>query len=90
MITNAPLIPVWEAEFQKEARVRMVHYGTHLEGNKLSFSQAKKVMEGEKVVAKERDIQEVINYRNVIKYLQKLEEKSARGRSSPGREVEST
>lgn len=79
VITEAPLIPVWEVEFQKEAAARMVHYGTHLEGNKLSFSQAKKVMEGEKVVAKERDIQEVINYRNVIKYLEKLEEKGKKG-----------
>ncbi|GAG85045.1 unnamed protein product [marine sediment metagenome] len=75
VINNAPLIPVWEAEFQKEAAARMVHYGTHLEGNKLSFSQAKRVMEGERIFARERDIQEVINYRNVIKFLEKLEEK---------------
>lgn len=75
IINSAPLIPIWEARFQKEAVQRMVHYGTHLEGNKLSFSQAKKVMEGEKVFARERDIQEVLNYRNVIKYLKELETK---------------
>lgn len=73
VINNAPLIPVWEARFKEEAIVRSVHYGTHLEGNDLSFTQAKKVMEGEKIVARERDIQEVINYRNVLKFLDSLE-----------------
>jgi len=76
VINNAPLIPVWEAEFRKEATARIVHYGTHLEGNQLSFNQAKKVIEGEKVLARDRDIQEVINYRNVLKYLDKLDKKS--------------
>lgn len=76
IINNAPLIPIWEARFQKEAIVRSVHYGTHLEGNDLSFTQAKKVMEGEKVFARERDIQEVINYRNVLEFLDNLEKKT--------------
>jgi len=73
VITTAPLVPAWEKKFQSEAQARTIHYGTHLEGNDLSFTQARKVMEGEKIIAKERDIQEVINYRNVLKYLDKLE-----------------
>jgi Fic family protein len=72
VITAAPLVPAWEKKFQSEAQARTIHYGTHLEGNKLSFSQAKRVMEGEKIMAKERDIQEVINYRQVLQYLDKL------------------
>jgi Fic family protein len=75
VITTAPLIPAWEKKFQSEAQARTIHYGTHLEGNDLSFTQARKVMEGEKIVAQERDIQEVINYRNVLKHLDKLGEK---------------
>lgn len=72
VIDNAPLVPAWEKKFREEAMVRTVHYGTHLEGNELSFSEAEKVLEGQKIVAKDRDIQEVINYRKVIKYLDEL------------------
>jgi len=72
IITSAPLIPAWKKKFQKDAQARTIHYGTHLEGNELTFTQAKKVIDGKKVVAKQRDIQEVINYRNLLKYLNSL------------------
>jgi len=73
IIENAPLIPLYEKKFQDEARIRTVHFGTHLEGNELSLTEAAQVIEGQKIVARERDIQEVINYRNVLKYLDGLE-----------------
>ncbi len=66
VIDNAPLLPYYEKKFQQDAMVRSVHHGTHLEGNELNMTQAEKVMEGEEVVARERDIQEVINYRKVM------------------------
>lgn len=103
MIDNAALVPAWEAQFQRDATARTVHHGTHLEGNDLSLTQAKKVIaqveeeeekaagKGKKaapkkkkpakaeevadkagVIGRERDIQEVINYRNVLKYLDQL------------------
>lgn len=72
VINTAPLIPAWEKEFQSEAAIRTIHYGTHLEGNYLSFNQAKKVIKGEKIVARDRDVWEVINYRNVLKLIEKL------------------
>lgn len=72
VITTAPLIPAWEKEFQSEAAARTIHFGTHLEGNVLSFTQAKKVIEGKKVVARDRDVWEVINYRNVLRFIEKL------------------
>ena len=72
VIDNAPLVPYWEKKFQEEAIQKTVHYGTHLEGNELSFQEAVKVLEGEKIVARSRDIQEVINYRKVMKYLEEL------------------
>ncbi len=72
VIINAPLIPAWEAKFRKEALERIVHHGTHLEGNNLSFEQAQDVLEGQEVVARERDVQEVINYRNVVKFIDNL------------------
>jgi len=72
IITTAPLVPAWEKEFQSQAAARTIHYGTHLEGNDLSFDQAKRVIEGEKIVARDRDIWEVINYRNVLHYIEKI------------------
>ncbi len=72
VIMNAPLIPAWEAKFRKEAMERTVHHGTHLEGNRLSFEEAQGVLAGEDVVARERDIQEVINYRNVLKFIDEI------------------
>ncbi|HUQ84717.1 MAG TPA: Fic family protein [Candidatus Limnocylindrales bacterium] len=66
VIDHAPLLPFYEREFQKDALARAVHHGTHIEGNELNLNQAEKVMMGEVVAARERDIQEVINYRRVM------------------------
>ncbi|MFC1710965.1 Fic family protein [Patescibacteria group bacterium] len=72
IIITSPLVPAWEKEFQAKAELRTIHFGTHLEGNELSLNQAKKVIQGEDVVARDRDVWEVINYRNVLKYLDKI------------------
>lgn len=69
IIINAPLVPAWEAKFRKEALERTVHYGTRLEGNPLTEEEVKDVLDGQEVVARERDIQEVLNYRNVLKFI---------------------
>lgn len=69
MVNNAPLIPAYEKQFREEAALSTIHHGTHIEGNELSFTQAEGVLDGKKIVAGARDIQEVINYRNVLKYL---------------------
>lgn len=69
MINNAPLIPSWEKRFAQDAVVRTVHFGTHLEGNPLELEEVRQVMEGKKVIAHERDIQEIINYRRVMDFL---------------------
>jgi len=70
VVNNAPLIPAYEKQFKDEAQLATIHHGTHIEGNELSFTQAEGVLEGKKIVAGERDIQEVINYRNVLEYLE--------------------
>lgn len=73
VIENAPLVPYYEKQFQSDALLRTVHHGTHIEGVGLSnLSQVKKILEGGEIVAHERDIQEVINYRNVVKLLDDL------------------
>lgn len=75
VIDYAVMVPAWEAKFKEEAMVRTVHFGTRIEGNELNFSQAERVLKGEEVLARERDIQEVINYRNVLDYIDKLGER---------------
>jgi Fic family protein len=81
LIENSPLVPAWDAKFRDDALVRTVHFGTKIEGNELTEEQAQRVVRLESVVdaeeveretgilARERDIQEVINYRNVIKWI---------------------
>src|SRR5215469_12753507 len=69
VIDHAPLLPYYEKEFQKDAMIRSVHHGTHIEGNELNIDQAEKVIEGQEIVARERDIQEVINYRKAMEYI---------------------
>ena len=72
VIDEAPLIPAYEKQFQQEAIVRTVHYGTRIEGNDLTFQEVARLVEGHQITAAERDIQEVINYRNVMSYLEEL------------------
>ena len=69
VIMNAPLVPVWEAKFRKDASERFIHHGTHLEGNPLSEEEVRDVLDGQEVVARDRDIQEILNYRNVLKFV---------------------
>lgn len=81
IIDRSPLIPAWEARFRKEATAHTVHFGTKIEGNNLSEEQVEKVMElatitnsreairRSGITARERDVQEVINYRNVIGWI---------------------
>ena len=70
VIENSPLVPAWEAKFREDAMVRTVHHGTHIEGNELNFTEAEKVLAGAKIVGRERDIQEVLNFRNVLKFIE--------------------
>ena len=72
IIDEAPLIPAYERQFQQEAIVRTVHFGTRIEGNDLTYQEVAKLVEGRDITAGERDIQEVINYRNCMSYLEEL------------------
>jgi len=75
IIENAPLVPYWEKQFREDRVVKAVHYSTALEGNPLSIEDVRKVLQGEGdgVKAYQRDIQEVINYRDVVKYIETLQ-----------------
>jgi Fic family protein len=89
VITSAPLVPAWEKRFQTEARTKIIHHGTHLEGNDLNLGEVEEILEPvgsanptgtlehgntgvQDVVARDRDIKEIINYRAVMDYLDTL------------------
>jgi Fic family protein len=74
IILTSPLIPAWEVKFREDAAIRAVHHGTHIEGNELTIGEVKGALQGREVVARERDIQEVFNYRNIVKYIDKWSE----------------
>lgn len=42
IIDEAPLIPVYEKQFQQEAIIRTVHFGTRIEGNDLTYQEVQK------------------------------------------------
>lgn len=80
LIENAALVPAYEKQFRDEALSRTVHHGTHLEGNGLSQEQARKIILSDEtmaeqaaqkvgIVGRDRDIQEVINYRRVMVWI---------------------
>jgi len=72
VIENAPLVPSYEKQFQNDAIAKTIHHGTHIEGNELNLLQTKKILEGQEVYGRPRDIQEIINYRNVMTLLDEL------------------
>ena len=75
VLEKAPLVPSYEKSFQAEAVLRTVHFGTRIEGNELSLNQAAQAMAGREVLAGRRDVQEVINYREVVDFIDQLGKK---------------
>ena len=69
VIKHSPLLPLWEKQFKEEAIVRAAYHGTHIEGNPLHKGDAKDILEGRDVIGRPRDIQEIINYRKVIEFI---------------------
>lgn len=72
VIDHAPLLPYYEKQFRDNALVRTVHFGTHIEGNELNLTQTEKVMAGQDIAGRERDIQEVLNYRKAMDLIDEL------------------
>jgi Fic family protein len=69
VIKHAPLLPLWEKQFKEDAIIRSAYHGTHIEGNQLQKDEAKDVLMGKEVLGRPRDIQEIINYRKVIEFI---------------------
>ena len=69
VIKHSPLLPLWEKQFKEDAIIRSAYHGTHIEGNALHKDDAKDILEGRQVIGRPRDIQEIINYRKVIEFI---------------------
>ena len=69
VIKLSPVLPLWEKQFKEDAIIRSAYHGTHIEGNRLEKADAKDLLLGKNVVGRPRDIQEVINYRKVIEFI---------------------
>src|ERR1035437_6714387 len=78
VIDHAPLLPYYEKQFRQDALIRTVPYGTHIEGNELNLDQAERVLAGQDVVARDRDIQEVINYRKAMDRISEFKVQSSK------------
>ena len=69
VIRHSPLLPLWEKQFKEDAIVRSAYHGTHIEGNTLEKNDAKDILLGKDVIGRPRDIQEIINYRKVVEFI---------------------
>jgi len=68
-ILRAPIVPRWEARLRREALVRSAHHSTSIEGNPLSLDEVSDLLTGRDVLAHTRDKQEVLNYAEVLRYI---------------------
>lgn len=62
IIEHARLIPKWEMNLKKEARLHNAHSSTSIEGNRLTLEQVNALVEHKTVAASPKDKQEVSNY----------------------------
>lgn len=69
-IVNDLAIPLTvEGFLQQEASVKMSHYSTKIEGNRLTLRQTKDLINGKEIIAREVDKREVMNYYNCLEWI---------------------
>ncbi len=68
----SPLLPTYERELQSETIVSTIYSSTHIDGNLLGKSNVKKIIGGQPVTAKQRDMQEIFNYWQMLHYLDRV------------------
>jgi Fic family protein len=69
VISRAKLLPKQELRLRRQALIRMSHSSTGIEGNRLNIRQVEAIVEHKKVDAPIRDIYEVQNYLNALRYI---------------------
>lgn len=71
-IERAKILPQQELRLRRQAVIRMTHHSTEIEGNQLSLVQVAALYANKKIDAPDRDIHEVKNYLNALRYIEKL------------------
>ena len=70
---NAIQLPEgYKKELISKVTAETIHASTAIEGNTLTQSQVKEVLEGKKIHAEKQDIQEIVNYNHVLEYIETL------------------
>ena len=70
-IVNAPVVLEMEVSIKKDALLKSAHHSTAIEGNPLSLNQVDKLAKGIKIQGQKQAMQEVLNYLNVLKNMDK-------------------
>lgn len=71
-IDRAKILPQQELRLRRQAIIRMTHHSTEIEGNCLNMNQVEALYARKKIDAPDRDIYEVKNYLNALKYIEKI------------------
>lgn len=72
MIDRAKILPQQELRLRRQAIIRMTHHSTEIEGNRLNIRQVEDLYAKKKIDAPDRDIYEVKNYLNALKYIEQV------------------
>ena len=72
IIERAKILPQQELRLRRQAIIRMTHHSTEIEGNCLNLEQVEALYANKKLEAPDRDIYEVKNYLNALKYIEKI------------------
>jgi Fic family protein len=72
-ILTLKILPRREIKLKQNARLRMIHSSTAIEGNLLGLRDIEAILDGQVVTnTRDRDIVEVVNYEKVMKLIDKL------------------
>ncbi len=71
VVLRAPIAAHWESQLRHEALIRSAHHSTSIEGNPLSLEEVTDLLEGREVAAHPREKREVLNYVEVLNYIER-------------------
>ena len=81
-IINAPVVLKMEVSLKKDALLKSAHHSTAIEGNPLSLNQVDRLAKGVEIQGQKKAKQEVLNYLNVLKNMDKyIEDKKITGKN---------
>lgn len=64
-----PIVPALDSKIKREAQVRIVFNSLVLDGNRLEEDEVRDLLDGREVIGLQKDIQEVLNYRNTLIFI---------------------